>query len=86
MPELHLRQPVFVYRACEPFTKHRERIKKFKETGDLNYIYKNKFTKAYFAHDAAYSDSKDLAKRTIPDQILKDRAYELAINTKYDAY
>ena len=79
MPELHLRQPVFVYRACEPFTKHRERIKKFKETGDLNYIYKNKFTKAYFAHDAAYSDS-------IPDQILKDRAYELAINTKYDAY
>ena len=28
MPELHLKQPVFTYSACEPFTKHRERIQK----------------------------------------------------------
>ena len=30
MPEMHLRQPVFTYGACEPFTKNKERIKKFK--------------------------------------------------------
>ena len=35
MPEMHLRQPQFIYSVCGPFTRHRERIKKFKETGDL---------------------------------------------------
>ena len=57
MPEMHLRQPQFTYSACGTFTKHKQRIQKFKETGDTNYIYK-----ACFAHDAAYSDSKDLTK------------------------
>ena len=56
MPELHLRQPGFIYSACGPFTKHCERIQKFKETNDLNYIYKNKLDRACVAHDAAYSD------------------------------
>ena len=42
MPELHLKDPVFTYSSCGPFTKHCE---------------------ACFAYDAAYSDSKDLAKR-----------------------
>ena len=37
--EMHLRQPGFTYSACGPFTKHRERIKKFEETGDTRYIY-----------------------------------------------
>ena len=41
MPEIHLRQPQFTYSACGPFTKHGQRIQKFKETGDTNYIYKN---------------------------------------------
>ena len=65
MPDMHLRQPQFTYSACGPFTKHKQRIQKFKETGDTNYIYKNELDKACFAHDAAYSDSKDLTKRTI---------------------
>ena len=34
MPEMHLTQPGFTYSACEPFTKNKERIQKFKETGD----------------------------------------------------
>ena len=38
MPEIHLRQPQFTYKACRPFTKHKQRIQKFKETGDTNYI------------------------------------------------
>ena len=38
MPELNLRQPGFTYRGCGLFTKHREKIQKLKETGDLNYV------------------------------------------------
>ena len=68
MPEIHLRQPKFTYSACGPFNKHEQRIQKFKETGDTNYIYKNELDKACFAHDAAYSDSKDLIKRTPADK------------------
>ena len=77
IPELHLRQQWFAYSACGPFTKHCERIQKFKETGDLNYIYKNELNKACFVHDAAYADSKNLVKRTISDSVLKDKAYEI---------
>ena len=83
MPEMHLRQPQFTYGACGPFTKHKQRIQKFKETGDTNYIYKNELEKACFAHDAAYSDSKDLTKRT---EILRNRAFNIAKDPKYDGY
>ena len=40
MPDMYLRQTHFVYSACGPFTKNKERIQKFKETGDTSYIYK----------------------------------------------
>ena len=63
--ELNLRLTGFTYSACGPFTKHHKRNQKFRETGDLMHIYKNESDKACFAHDAAYSDSTDLAKRTI---------------------
>ena len=39
MPEMHLRQPEFTYSACGPFTKNKERIQKFKETGDLKLVF-----------------------------------------------
>ena len=86
MPEMHLRQPQFTYSACGPFTKHKQRIQKFKETGDTNYIYKNELDKACFTHDAAYSDSKDLTKRTVADKILRDKAFNIAKDKKYDGY
>ena len=54
---------------CGSFTKHCERTQKFKEADDLNYIYNNELDEASFAHDAVYSDSKDLTKRTILDVI-----------------
>ena len=76
MPEIHLRQPQFTYSACGPFTKHKQRIQKFKETGDTNYIYKNELDKACFVNDAAYSDSKDLTKRTVVFDIAKDPKYD----------
>ena len=86
MSEIHLRQPQFTYRACGPFTKHKQIIQKFKETGDTNYIYKNELGKACFAHNAAYSDSKDLTKRAIADKILKNKAFNIAKDPKYDGY
>ena len=86
MPEIHLRQPQFTYSACGPFTRHEERIQKFKETGDTNYVFKNELDQACFVHDAAYSDSKDLTKRTIADKNLKNRAFDIAKDPKYDGY
>ena len=65
MPELHYKQPGFTHSACGSFTKHRERIKKFRETGSLKNLYRNELDKACFAHGAAYSDGKNLVKRTI---------------------
>ena len=64
MPEMHLKQPQFTYSACGPFTKNKERVEKFKETGDLTYIYRNELEKACFRHDMAHGDFKDLARRT----------------------
>ena len=48
MPEMHLKQPGFTYRACGPFTKNKQRIEKFRQTGDTNFIYKNKLDKVCF--------------------------------------
>ena len=86
MPEMHLRQPQVVYSACGPFTKNKERIQKFKETGDTSYIYKNELDKACFQHDMAYGDFKDLAKRTAAEKVLRDKAFKIANDQKYDGY
>ena len=86
MPEMHLRQPQFVYSACGPFTRYRERIKKFKQTGDTRYIYRNELDKACFQHDSAYADNKDLINRTRSDKVLREKAYNIASNPKYDGY
>ena len=86
MPELYLKDPGFNYSACGPFTKHHERIQKFRETCNLKQLYRNELDKACFDHDTAYSDSKDLAKRTISDKSLKKRPYEMARNRGYDRY
>ena len=86
MPEMHLRQPQFVYSACGPFTKNKERIQKFKETGDTSYIYKNELGKACFQHDMAYGDFKDLAKRTATDKVLRDKAFKIASDQKDYGY
>ena len=86
MPELHSKQPGFTYSTCGSFTKHRERIQKFRKAGNLKHLYRNELNKACFAHDPAYSDSRELAKSTVSDKILKDRAYEIATNRNCDEY
>ena len=79
MPEMHLRQPRFVYSACGPFTRH-------KETGDTRYINRNELYKACFQHDSAYADHKDLINRTKSGKVLRDKAYDIASNPEYDVY
>ena len=86
MHEMHLRQPRFVYSASGPFTRHKERIKEFKCTGDTRYIYRNELDKACFQHDSAYADHKDLINRTKADKVLRDKAYDIASNPEYDGY
>ena len=86
MPEMHLKQPRFTYSACGPFTKNKERIQKFKEIGDTNYIYKNELDKTCFQHDMVYGDFKDLAKWGASDKALRDKAFNNAKNPKYDRY
>ena len=58
MPKLYLKQPGFTYSACWPY----------REKGNLKYFYRNELEKVCFSHDEAYSDSKDLTKRTISDK------------------
>ena len=63
MPEMHLKQPGSTYSAYGPFTKNKERIEKFMQTGNTDFIYKNELDKACFQHDMAYDNWKDLAKK-----------------------
>ena len=86
MPEMHLKQLGVTYSACRPFTKNKERVQKFKETGDTSYIYRNELDKACFQHDMAYWDFKDLKRRTASDKVLRDKAFNVAKNPKYDGY
>ena len=73
MPEMYLRQPQFVYSACGPFTKNKERIQKFKEARDTSYIYKKELDKACFQRDM------DSAKRTAAHKVLRDKAFKLQV-------
>ena len=66
--------------------KHKQRIQKFMQTGDTNYIYKNELGKVCFAHVAAYSYSKDLAERTQSAKFVIEKAFAIAKNAKYDGY
>ena len=82
MPEMHLKQQDFNYSACRPFTKNKERIRKFNETVNSKYIYQSKLDKACFQHDMAYGDFKKLLRRKIEDNILRDKAFNFAKNAK----
>ena len=86
MPEMHLKQSGFIYSACGPFTKNKERLQRFKETGDTSYIYKNEFDKTCFQHNMTYGDFKDLPKRTFADKVLRDKAFKIGSDQNYDGY
>ena len=90
MPEMYLRQHGFIQSVCGPFTKSKTRIQKFKAKGDLIYIYiyiyihRNKLDKACFQYYMAYGDFKNLPRRTASDKVLRDKAFEIASNAKYE--
>ena len=86
MPEIHLKQPGFTYCACGSFTKSKERIQNFKETWDSRYIYQNELDKACFQHNMSYRNFKDLIRRIASDKMLRYKAFNIAINRKYDLY
>ena len=56
------------------------------QTGNTNFIYKSELDKACFQHDMAYGKSKDLVKRTQSDKVLRDKAFKIASDPKYDGY
>ena len=85
MPEMYLTQLECTYIAWTAFTKNKERIQKFKETGNSKYIYQNELDKDYFQH-TAYGDFKDLSRKTVADKILCDKAFNIAKNHRYDGY
>ena len=72
MPEMHLKQPGLTYSSCGPFTRNKERIEKL--------------DKACFQHDMAYGKSKYLTKRAQSDKVLRDKAFKIASDTKFDGY
>ena len=84
MPEMHLKQLGFTYSACGPFNKNKERIERFMQTGNENFIYRNELDKVCFQHDMAYGKCKDLIKRT--QSVLKDKAFKIANNPNYFGY
>ena len=86
MPALHLKQPGFTYSPCRPFTRNKERIEKFMQTGNTGFIYRCEFEKACFQHDMAYCKSKDLTKRTQLDKGLRDKPFKNDSDPKYDGY
>ena len=86
MPEMHLKQPGLTYNACGLFTKNKKRIEKFMQTGNTDFIYKNELDQACFQHEMDYGKSKYLVKRTQLDKVLKDKAFNIASNPKYDGY
>ena len=91
MPEMHLKQPGKLVNQVNQdllivYVDHLPKIKKEfrnKKTGNSRYIYKNELDKACFQHDLAYGDFKDLAKRTASDKVLRDKAFNIAKNTKH---
>ena len=73
MPEMHLVDPIVQKNsACGPFTKHIKRIQDFMQ--------------ACFQHDMAYNKFKDLEERTQSDIVLRNKAFKIASNLRYNGY
>ena len=86
MPKTNLRQPGFVHGAFGAFSKNQERIQKSKETGNVQYIYQNELDKACFWLDIFYRDFEDLTRRTVSDNKLRNKAFNIVKNFKYNKY
>ena len=72
--EMHSKQPGFTYSACG-----KEQIENFRQTENTDFVYRNQLDKAYFQYDMAYGKSKELAKITQSDKVLRDKAFNSKI-------
>ena len=86
MPKMHLKQPGFTYTACGPFTKNKERIQIFKETGVQTIFTKMNLIRLVFNMIWHMEILKDLKRRIASDKILRYKAFNIAKNAKYDGY
>ena len=86
MPEIHIKQPGFSYSDSGPFSKNRERIETFIQTRNTDHVYMDDLDEACFQHDMVYGKYIDLTKRTQSDKFLREKAFEIATNAKYDGY
>ena len=86
MREMHLKQPGFTYNTCGPFTRNKERLEKFMQTGNTDFNCRNEFNKACFQRDMAYGKSKDLTKKTQSDKFLRDKTFKTVSYLKYDSH
>ena len=86
MLKLHLKQLGFTCSACAPFTRNKERIENFMQTGNIDFTYKNELDKACFQHEVAYGKLKDLTRRTQSENFLRDEAFKITSDLECDGY
>ena len=84
MLQMQLKQPDFTYSTCGTFTKNKERIVKFMQKRNTDFIYRNNLDKGCFQHGMVYGKSKDLTKRTQSDKVLRDKTFQITNDPKYD--
>ena len=82
-PEMHVKQLGFIYNADGPVTKNNGRIQTFMETRDIRYTHQNELDKASLQHDMTYRRRvKDLVKKTESDKVLRDKAFQIACDSR----
>ena len=86
MPKMDLKQLWFVNSAYGSFIKNKKQIQKFKETGDLRFIYRNEVNKQCFQNEMPYGNFQDLAKKTASDKVLCRKAFWIASNPNCEEY
>ena len=86
MPKMHLKQPGFTCSVFGPFAENKERIETFMQAGNTDFIYWSELDKVFYQYDMAYDKSKNLAKRTQSDEVLRDKAFKFASDQEYDGY
>ena len=84
MPGMNLKQPGFTYSACGPSTKRKKTDWKVYVDWKYRFYLQNELAKACFQHNIVYGKSKDLTKRTKSDKFLRDQAFQIASDLKYD--
>ena len=82
---MHLRQPGFTYSACGSFTKNKERIEKFMKTENTDFFIEMNLIKLAFSMIWLMVNRR-IQEKTQSDKVLRDKAFKVASDPKYDGY